>query len=353
MHILFGRPQHGGGAHLTIPPAGAAARARPSRLLVHLAGDFASEVAAVWPEPHTAFVLAEASRRHLVCLALSLNAERPVAAGPAFAAEALDGAFKRAVAALVPDAPRGLVRALGRLGEIAWSGADYRRLLELLGQPAPAKVLHHATAISRSEVETLASLPAMLTVAGGTILRLTPDQARLVALCHAGIATREGAERAGEIARRWAIVQNTAALLNQVREDLCVQHVEPFHPGSERLRPLATRAELADASRRYRNCLDGREPDPESHYYEWLGPPGVIVNIVKDSLWGWALDEGRLEGNDLPDGPVREAITAELRAMGVHVEPRRWNLNRMLTRAGSEGFVFPTPDALSAMAFEG
>ena len=77
---------------------------------------------------------------------------------------------------------------------------------------------------------------------------LTPDQAKLVSLCHAGIVTREGAERAGEIARRWALAQNTAVLLNQVREDLCVQHAEPFHPGSERLRPLATRAELTDGA---------------------------------------------------------------------------------------------------------
>src|SRR5690349_5610624 len=113
MHILPGRPKSGGGEPITIPSAGAPARARPSRLLIHLAGDFASEVAAVWPEPHTPFVLAEASRRHRVCLALSLNAENPMASGPAFAAEALDGAFKRAVAALVPNAPKGLVRALG------------------------------------------------------------------------------------------------------------------------------------------------------------------------------------------------------------------------------------------------
>ena len=352
MLTLIGRPQPGGG-DITTSCDAAPARARPSRLLLHLAGDFAPEIAAVWPEPHTPFVLAEAARRHLVCLALSLGADSPVRPGPAFVAEALDGPFKRAVAALVPDAPKGLVRALGRLGETAWSAADYQRLVALLGRPAPAKVLNHAATISRGEVATLAALPPALAEAGGAILRLTPDQAKLVALCHAGIVARDGTDRGQEVARRWALAPTAPALLHQVREDIAAQRVEPFHPGSERLRPLATKAALNDAARRYDNCLEGREPEPDCQYYEWVGPPGVIVNIVRDSLWGWALEEGRLAGNVPVAGPERAAITAELQSMGVYVGPKRWTIGRMLPRACDGAYVFPDADDLSVMAFEG
>lgn len=353
MLTLIGRPKAGGGETTLIPCADAPVRAKPSRLLIHLAGDFAPEIAAVWPEPHTPFVLAEAARRHLACLALSLGADSPVRPGPAFVAEALDGPFKRAVAALVPGAPKGLARALGRLGETAWTAPDYQRLVALLAQPAPAKVLNHAGSISRGEVATLASLPAALAEAGGTILRLSPDQARLVALCHGGIVARDGTGRAEKAARRWALAPTAPALLHQVREDIAAQRVEPFHPGSERLRPLATRAALTDAARRYNNCLEGREPEPDCHYYEWIGPPGVIVNVVRDSLWGWALEEGRLAGNAPVGQAERAAITAELRAMGVYVGPKRWTIGRMLSRACDSAYAFPDEDDLNVMAFEG
>jgi hypothetical protein len=350
MLTLLGRPQHGGGdpTHHCIPRGRAA---EPSPLLRHLAGEFADEIALVWPTPHAPFVLAEAPRRHLTCLALSLASDAPVRPGPAFVADALDGSLKRAVAALVPGAPDGLVRALGRLGEAAWTAADYRLLVALLADPGAAKVLRHAEEITARAIRALGALPSDLASAGGLLLRLTDDQARLVATCHAALVCRDGRRAAGATGRRWAAARSAKALFDQIGQDISVDAVEPFHPGTERLRPLATRKALHDAARRYRNCLEGRELGPYAHYYEWAGPPGVVVQVDADPLWGWVLSEGRLAGNEVVPVEVRDAIVADLRGMGVHVGPGRWNLHWTLKGAAEKDFTFEDDARQVALAF--
>lgn len=350
MLTLIGRPKHGGGVHLSThaPVAGAA---EPSALLVHLAGEFAGEIARVWPAPHAPFVLAEASRRHLVCLALAMAAEAAVRPGPGFVQGALEGSFKRTVAELMPEAPAGLVRALGHLGEAAWAGADYRLLMSLLASPTASKVLRHASEITAQEVRSLAALPVALTREGGILLHLTEHQSRLVAVCHAGVLHRDGPERAHAVAQRWAAARTPKSLFELIGKDISVETSEPFHPGTARFRPLSTRKALDDASRRYRNCLDGRELGPHAHYYEWLGPPGVIVQIDSDPLWGWTLSEGRLTGNAVVPSDVREAITADLQAMGVHVGYGRWNLHWTVQGAAEKGFTFEDEARQIAAAF--
>lgn len=350
MLTLIGRPKHGGGEHLSTQVPVAAA-AEPSALLVHLAGEFAGEVARVWPAPHAPFVLADAGRRHLVCLALAVAAEMSVRPGPGFVRPALEGSFKRAVADLAPKAPDGLVRALGRLGEAAWTAADYRLLLALLATPAAGKVLRHAEAITAQDVRSLGALPVALTEEGGILLRLTEHQSRLASVCHAGLLYREGPERAHAVAQRWAAARSVKSLFELIGKDISVDTSEPFHPGTPRLRPLSTRKALDDASRRYRNCLDGRELGPHAHYYEWAGPPGVIVQIDSDPLWGWVLSEGRLTGNAPVPAEVREAIAADLRSMGVHVGYGRWNLHWAVQNAADRGFTFEDEARQIASAF--
>lgn len=116
--------------------------AEPSPLLIHLAGEFADRLALLWPAPHTAFLAAGANQRHLVAIGLShgsLEADlRGVLVMP----------FKHALRAVLPNAPRGLTRALGRLGETLWTARDYGLLLAVLLRPEPAKVLAHATVIA-------------------------------------------------------------------------------------------------------------------------------------------------------------------------------------------------------------
>ncbi|MGH1560561.1 hypothetical protein ACRAWD_28715 [Caulobacter segnis] len=153
--------------------------------------------------------------------------------------------------------PEGLRRALERLGEIAWAPEDYRALVHLLADPAPAKTLRHAQAITPRILFALwRRCRQICAEAGGVALRVTPAQAALLAEAHAVLASTPDARPAGpargglEVASRrpgrcsaWWLTISAAKL------------PPPPHPGTERLRPLETAAAIRDAARRYRNCL--------------------------------------------------------------------------------------------------
>ncbi len=334
MLTLFRRPKTRPPTLLKSPAARSAAR-EPSALLAFLAGEFAAEVAALWPAPHSLFLLAAAPRRHLACLGLVLKSG---AAG-----RALEGSLKLAVRDAAPSAPAGLLRALGRLGETAWTAADYGLLLDRLADPQTAKALNHAEAISPRKVRVLASLPGPVAAAGGGRLILTEDQGALLAECYEGLVRREGEAAAGERARRWALCATPSALFEKIGTDLVPQASRPPHPGTGRLVPLATRKALADAGRRYRNCLAGRLLDDWNHYYEWRGEPGAVVCISRDPLFGWRLDEALGAQNALLPPKTRQAIEVELKAMGVHLGRSAWQLRALVEQASRERFALPPP----------
>jgi hypothetical protein len=321
-------------------PAAAPFRPRePTALLGFVAGEFADDIARLWPAPHTPFLTAEAPRRHLACLTLALDDEADRwRSGAERLRQALEGPFKRAVRALAPSAPAGLTRALARLGEQAWSRAQYRLLAERLRDPASAKVLNHAQAIAPRDVQVLSNLPAPVIGAGGGRLRLSEDQALLLAECFEGLARRDGVEATCEIARRWAESTSAAALFAKVGADLSPRSVAPPLPGTDRLVPLASRKDLAEAGRRFRNCLGGRVLDGWNHYYEWRGRPPAVACIVKDHVFGWSLDEALgVENRPIPVETQGE-LAAELTAMGVHVGRSAWQLKRLTDAAARPGF---------------
>jgi len=134
--------------------APAPTKAEPTALLKLVAGAFAADVARLWPDPHTAFFTATSARRHLVCVAFALG--RDVAA---VADAVLRGRLRDAIGVVLDRSPPGLERALGRLGETAWSAEAYRRLVELLAEPRAAKLLRHAEAIDADAVARLGRLP--------------------------------------------------------------------------------------------------------------------------------------------------------------------------------------------------
>ena len=104
---------------------------------------------------------------------------------------------------------------------------------------------------------------------------------------------------------------------------------------------MATREALADAARRFRNCLDGRDLEGWTHYYEWRGEPGAVVAISRDSLFGWRLDEALGVGNALLPTATQEALETDLRAMGVHLGRSAWTLQSLVRQAAQPGFVLP------------
>lgn len=323
-----------------------------SPLLRLIAPAYAEVLAALWPAPHTAFVTAPAARRHLICLML---AAEPHGGPPIDIAGLMDLPLRKAIAVALEDAaPAGLRRALEHLGEIAWSPEDYRALAQLLTDPAPAKTLRHAEAITPDLVRALGALPAALREVGGVALRVTPAQAALLAEAHAVLARRLSPEVLARRVTAWGHAPTPKALFTQVAEDFRRELPPPPHPGTERLRPLDTAAAVRDAARRYRNCLVNYldcAVDQRTALYEWLPAPGAVVELIPDGFFGWRLDQARLRNNQTVDEATREAIVGELRGMGVHVGRSAWQIRRALEQAASPKFQLETVDAAIADYF--
>ena len=73
-----------------------------------------------------------------------------------------------------------------------------------------------------------------------------------------------------------------------------------------------------------------------------------MVEIARDHLFGWRLEEARVAGNAPVPQAERDAIVSELALMGVHVGRSGWELDRAL--CVDVGQVFPLRPAADAVA---
>jgi hypothetical protein len=229
--------------------------------------------------------------------------------------------------------PPGLERALGRLGETAWTALAYRKLIELLADVRAAKLLRHAETIDAAAVARLVLLPEPMGLALAVALAITDDAAIAIAEAASAIACRSGAAASRAAAERWAEAESEAALFDLVRGDLYPEPPPPPFDGTARLRPLTTKAAMRDAARRYNNCLATRVIHAVggfSAFYEWTANPGAIVEISRDAIFGWRLEEAKGPNNDPLDKDSRAALAAELATLGIHVGRSGWQLERAL-----------------------
>jgi len=302
-------------------------------LLDLLAGDFAARIAQVWPSPHAVFLTAPSARRHLVCLALTQAQPERLDLNTL-----LNCSMRRAIADAVPVAPPGLARALERLGERAWSEADYRLLLQLLARTRSAKILRHREQIGVEEVRALGRLPACLLQEGVGGLGLGGDAAGLLAEAFESIVRRDGDNTQAILAKRWAGAGAVQRLAELVQNDLEPELPPPPFAGTQRLVPLSTKAALVDAASRFKNCLRNQVRWAAwgvSAYYEWMPAPGAVLEINRDRLHGWTLDQARLAGNKTVPEPMRGEIVAELTSMGVRVGRTLWQIDDALDELAS------------------
>lgn len=318
----------------------APAKTEPSALLKLIAGEFAPAVATIWPEPHSDYLTAPTARRHLVCVALALGAA-PASLGGVLSG----GRLRDAMDAALGGKPPGLERALGRLGETAWTAEAYRRLADLLADPKAGKLLRHAEAIDGALVARLGLLPPAMGRSLALAALITDDAARAVAECAGAIACRSGGAVADAAAARWAQLETEAALFEAVREDLYPEPPAPPFEGAERLKPLATKAALREAARRYENCLATRVNHAVggfSAYYEWTGGDGAVVELSRDAIFGWRLEEAKGRKNAVLDKDSRAELVADLTALGVYVGRSGWQLERALCPDTGRGWRLPT-----------
>lgn len=307
----------------------ASVRAEPTSLLKLVAGEFALRVARLWPAPHEPFLAAPVERRHLICLALALG--RDVAG---LGVTIIDRRLPTAITAATGQPAPGLSRALGRMGECAWSAEAYRQLLRLLADPKAAKVLRHAERIEQDLIEQLAALPPPLAGAASLVARLDRRQVELLIEAYEALCFQSGKARAEAVAAQWSRFETPKTLFAAVKADLCPEPARPPRAGGFRLRPLTSKRDFAQAARRYRNCMADQTPFAASGwsaYYEWIGEPGAIVEIGRDHIFGWRLEQARLADNEPVPHELREQIVSELALMGVHVGRSGWELDRALS----------------------
>jgi hypothetical protein len=328
--------------------AAPAVRGEPSPLLRHLAGEHAPRVAGLWPAPHGPFIGASADRRHLVCLALSHPDER-------IDREAADGflrdALRRAVGMLGPDTPAGLARALAHMGEVAWTADDYRRLEAALRVDALAARLRHAKLITPDSLRVLDALPPALHGIGLGGESLSGAQAQVLAEAFEALRRRDGEAVALDQARAWAAGSSLKDVFTRAEASLEADPAAPPFPGTDALRGLSTRAALLDAAGRYRNCLATYQSSAAlgtCALYEWTGEPGAVVQIIRDVLFGWRLQQARIANNQPVPLETRAAINAELESWGVHVGYGVWDLQNALSQAYLDTFERQTVEACVA-----
>lgn len=226
-------------------------------LLAFLAGPHAGMIAKVWPAPHSGFLILPTARRHAAAILFaSRGGWRSLEV-----VHAVERGRDRDLARLLvgEEVPGGLMKALGRMGEVLWETRDYDRFLSLFAQEDAGCVLRHMEVIAADRLALIASLPAPLRQA--RIVGLLPSSPfavedlaeafRLALLIH-------GAGEAAVIAQRWSRAGNALALFDMAAEALQPMQFGQVLPAPrlpDVFLPVRDRKALASVALELRNCL--------------------------------------------------------------------------------------------------
>jgi len=323
------------GTPMTLP---AAVDVRPAPvvtpLLAFLAGGHAAAIARLWPAPHEDFLALPAARRH----AAAIFAARGGYPGPRLrwmVARARDGELGVELFGAVP--PGGLMKALGRMGEILWLLEDYGRFLDLFGEEAACLLIRHMPALRAQTLGVVAALPPPLRQAA-VVTHLGADEAAMSDLVAAwALALRiRGTGAAADLARRLGRAKGRAALFDMARQaiqplDFGLVLAPPVLPHP--FQPVRRLDALTSTALEFRNCLRDFVPDLASGrmaVFVWRGEGGPAAVALRQDPAGWRLAEARGRDNaDLGDEAVM-AIVAQVRDAGVRTGESWGWLNRRL-----------------------
>ena len=327
------------GTPMTLPAVNGKVRVQPvSPLLAFLAGEHAEAIARLWPAPHGEFLALPAARRH----AAAILASRPDSS-PAhvewMVARARDGDL--AAELFGRDAPGGLMKALGRMGEVLWPSEDYSRFLALFGEAEACILIRHMKALQPATLAVVAALPPPLRQAS-VVTHLGTDEAAVADLAAAwAIALRvRGEASSGELAQRFGRAPGRAALFEMAREVIAPKAfaVTPAAPMLPPPFQLVGRLNLLAATAlEFRNCLRDFVVDIASGrmaVFIWRGEGGPAAVALRHDPAGWRLAEARGRDNiDLGDEALM-AIVVAVREAGVRTgESWGWLHRRLEDRA--------------------
>ena len=310
------------GTPMTLPVLLADGRAQPvTPLMAFLAGAHADAMARIWPAPHEDFLMLPAARRHAATL-LALRGGHSAQRLQWLAARARDGELAAEIFGNPP--PGGVMKALGRMGEILWAGEAYMAFLDLFREEAASLLIRHMKALRPEVLRVVATLPPRLRLAPVVAL-LGADRpaAADIAAAYAMALRVRGEASAGDIAQRFARAKTWAALFEtavQVVQPLVFAPVVPPPELPGPFVPVRRFEMLSSTALEFRNCLRDYAADLASGrmaVWVWRGQGGPAAIALRRDPAGWRLAEARGRDNaDLADEALME-IVAAVRAAGV------------------------------------
>jgi hypothetical protein len=306
--------------------------AAPTPLLQFLAGEHALAIAQAFPAPHAEYLALPAARRHAAAILLARAGRMEHIAHDVVFAR--DGELARLL--MHGEAPGGLIKALGRCGELLWKGADYAYLLDIFRNEDGAQVVRHMPALQPARLRTLAALPMALRKAA--ILRHipeTPGAAEDLAEAF-NLAFRVQPQlTVAALVERWGRAESPKHLFRMAQEALDppeFAHVLP-RPAIDFADPILNRKALDGVALEFQNCLrDQAAQIAAGHmlvFVQRTVEPAIVFALRQDTL-GWRLAEAKLCGNEaVADGPLQDLVRA-LEAAGVRMGEPLGNLRERL-----------------------
>ena len=235
------------------------------------------------------------------------------------------------------EAPGGLMKALGRLGEVLWEASDYARFLGLFAEADAGRVLRHMTVIAADRLALIGTLPEALRRAG-IIAHLPALPAAVEDLADAyRLALRiQGTSEAVAIAQRWDRASNALALFDMAAEALQPVRFGQVLPAPrlpESFVPVADRKALVSVALEFRNCLRDFTGDLAAGRMAVFtvreGGEMAAVALRQDPA-GWRLAEAKGRQNeDVSDDALRRIVSV-LEGAGVRTGESTWVLARRL-----------------------
>ncbi|WP_439620652.1 hypothetical protein [Hyphomonas sp.] len=316
-----------------VHPKGRAAVQTP--LLGFLAGPHAAIIAEAWPAPHGGFLALPTARRHAAAILFA----RQAGCRSLDVVHAVERGRDRDVARLLVggEAPGGLMKALGRLGEVLWETADYDRFLRLFVEDDAGRVLRHMQVIAADRIELISTLPAVLRQAG-IVGRMPSSTAAVEDLAEAfRLALRiHGAGEAARIAQRWNRAGDALALFDMAAEALQPVQFGQILPAPrlpDVFVPVRDRKALVSVALEFRNCLRDFTGDLAAGRMAVFtvreGSEMVAVALRQDPA-GWRLAEAKGRQNAEVSDEVLRRIIAMLELAGARTGESTWAIARRL-----------------------
>ncbi|KCZ47447.1 hypothetical protein [Hyphomonas pacifica] len=307
----------------------------PTPLLVFIAGPHAGRVAHLWPAPHAGFFALPTARRHAAAILLQRRWTDPggMELDVVHAVErARDADLARIL--MRGEAPGGLMKALGRLGEALWQEDAYDAFLALFADPEAVTVLRHMPQIEADQLTLMQALPSALRVPG--IIGRLPERkeaAEDLADAYALARRIHGAGHGPHLVKRWQRAATSVRLFDMAAEAL--QPAEfgfvlapPRLPAA--FHPVRTRKALAEIALEFHNCLRDFAADLSLgrmavYAVREGGRPPVALALRQDPA-GWRLAEAKLARNADVEEPHLRHLVGLLEGAGVRTGESSWTL---------------------------